>query len=305
MALQVALHHETVYRYDRSVSLGPQVIRLRPAPHCRTRILSYSLRVIPKRHFLHWQQDPQGNFLARLVLREPTRELRVVVDLVAEMAALNPLDFFLEESAERWPFEYEPWLAEELEPFLRSETPGPRLRAWLEKVDRTLTSTVEHVSSLNRRLQQDIEHVIRTEPGVQTPEETLELARGSCRDSAWLLAQILRRLGIAARFTSGYLIQLAPDVHSLERPSGPKQDRCDLHAWAEAYLPGAGWVGLDPTSGLFAGEGHLPLASSPKPQTAAPLTGTVDACEVELSHRTSLRRTLEPQLRGPNSAQSD
>ncbi len=302
MPLEVALHHVTRYRYDRDVALGPQVIRLRPAPHCRTPIVSYSLRVTPAEHFLNWQQDPQGNFLARVVIPKPCRELEVVVDLVAEMSVINPFDFFLEESAEAWPFGYEPWLREELDAFLDVEPPGPRLAAWLRGISREPTRTADFLVDLNGRLQRAIEYVVRMEPGVQTPEETLELSRGSCRDSAWLLVQILRNLGIAARFASGYLIQLAPDVRPLDGPPGPQSDFTDLHAWAEAYLPGAGWVGLDPTSGLLTGEGHIPLACSPKPESAAPITGLVGPCEVEFEHTMSVERILEsPRVTRPYS----
>jgi len=265
-------------------------------------VLSYSLRVTPEKHFINWQQDPQGNFLARVVFPEPTREFRVTVDLVAEMVVINPFDFFLEESAESFPFQYEPWLAEELEPFLDSEEPGPLLRTWLAGVSRESKPVVEFLVSLNQRLSQEIDYVIRLEPGVQTPEETLETHRGSCRDSAWLLVQILRHLGIAARFASGYLIQLKPDVESLDGPSGTPVDFTDLHAWAEAYLPGAGWVGLDPTSGLLAGEGHLPLACSPQPQSAAPITGAIEKCEVEFGHTMSVERIREsPRVTKPYS----
>jgi uncharacterized protein (DUF2126 family) len=302
MSIRVALHHETTYRYDRLVSLGPQVIRLRPVPHCRTPIVGYSLRVTPEEHFLNWQQDPQGNFLARVVVRTPTRQLQVVVDVVADLSIINPFDFFLEESAEEWPFAYEPALAEELEPYLATEPAGPLLEAWLRGVAREPARTVDFLVALNQRLQADIEYVVRLEPGVQSPEETLGLARGSCRDSAWLLVQILRRLGIAARFASGYLIQLVADVPSLDGPSGPSADFTDLHAWAEAYLPGGGWIGLDPTSGLLAGEGHLPLACSPKPQSAAPISGTLDECEVELIHSMSVARIVEtPRVTLPYS----
>ncbi len=293
MTLQVALRHETHYRYDRPVVLGPQTIRLRPAPHCRTPIRAYSLRVTPEAHFLNWQQDPQGNFLARVVFPDPTREFRVDVDLVAEMSVINPFDFFLEEDAREVPFVYEPALAKELEPFLVPEPAGPALREWLTGVSRAATPTIDFLVGLNQRLEQEIQYVIRLEPGVQTPEETLGLARGSCRDSAWLLVQILRQLGIAARFASGYLIQLKPDTESLDGPSGAESDFTDLHAWTEAYLPGAGWVGLDPTSGLLAGEGHIPLACSPSPQSAAPVSGLVGTAEVEFGHRMSVERVRE------------
>jgi uncharacterized protein (DUF2126 family)/transglutaminase-like putative cysteine protease len=293
MTIRVALRHETTYRYDRPVRLGPQTIRLRPAPHSRTPVPSYSLRIEPAEHFLNWQQDPQGNFLARAVFPEPVEEFKVTVDLVAEMAVINPFDFFHEESAQSCPFEYEPWLAEELEPFLECGKPGPHLRAWLESVPSEETPTNDFLVALNQRLEGEIEYVIRMEPGVQTPEQTLELGRGSCRDSAWLMVHILRQLGIAARFASGYLVQLVPDVPSLDGPSGPKADFTDLHAWAEAYIPGAGWIGLDPTSGLLAGEGHIPLACSPKPQSAAPIAGAVEKCEVAFAHEMSVERVAE------------
>ena len=293
MSIHVALHHRTTYRYDRPVALGPQVVRLRPAPHARTGVLSYSLEVEPKPHFINWQQDPQGNHLARLVFPEKTERFEVVVDLVADMSVINPFDFFLEPSAEQWPFAYDPSLAEEIAPFRKLEPAGPLLAAWLAKVDRTKQRTVDFIVGLNARLQKDIGYIVRLEPGVQTCEETLALAKGSCRDTGWLLVTILRHLGFAARFASGYLIQLTPDEKPLEGPEGPTHDFTDLHAWCEVYLPGAGWIGLDPTSGLMAGEGHIPLACTPEPSSAAPIEGAVDESEVVFSHDMSVRRVRE------------
>jgi transglutaminase-like putative cysteine protease len=284
MALHIALNHQTHYRYDRLVTLSPHVVRLRPAPHCRTPILSYSLRVTPEKHFINWQQDPHGNHLARLVFPETTRELRVEVDLVAEMSVINPFDFFLEPSAETFPFVYEPARRKDLAPFLEALPTGPLLREYLAGIDRKPVRTIDFVVDLNRRLQQAIKYIIRMEPGVQAPEETLGLRSGSCRDTGWLLVQVMRHLGFAARFVSGYLVQLTSDVKPFDGPSGPVADFTDLHAWAEVYLPGAGWVGLDPTSGLLAGEGHIPLACAPDPVSAAPVTGAVDKCEVTFVH---------------------
>jgi uncharacterized protein (DUF2126 family)/transglutaminase-like putative cysteine protease len=273
MAIRVALYHKTSYKYRRPVWLSPHVLRLRPAPHCRTPITAYSLKVTPGDHFINWQQDPYSNRLARLVFPKKARELTVEVDLVVEMTVINPFDFFLDTYAEKYPFTYDPTLARELSPYLEVGPETPRLLAFVEKSRRTGLRPVDFLVEINQRLWKDIRYLIRMEPGVQSPEETLTKCSGSCRDSAWLLVQVLRRLGLAARFVSGYLIQLTPDVKSLDGPSGAEHDFTDLHAWAEVYLPGAGWVGLDPTSGLMAGEGHIPLACSAAPVTAAAVSG--------------------------------
>ena len=300
MGIRVALHHKTVYNYDRLVTLGPQVVRLRPAPHSRTPIVSYSLRVEPKDHFINWQQDPQSNYLARIVVPEPTRHFSITVDLVAEMTVLNPFDFFLEPYAEQFPFTYDAALKRELTPFLEQLPEGKNFEAFMANVDRTPKQTINFLVDLNRQVQNAVGYLIRMEPGVQTPEHTLTCATGSCRDSAWLLVQALRHLGLAARFVSGYLIQLKADEKSLDGPSGAESDFTDLHAWTEVYLPGAGWVGLDPTSGLLAGEGHIPVAATPDPQSAAPVSGGVTASNVEFEHTMTVTRIHEdPRVTKP------
>jgi uncharacterized protein (DUF2126 family) len=300
MAIHVALSHITHYRYDRLVKLGPQVVRLRPAPHSRTKVLSYSQKIEPAGHFINWQQDPFANYQARLVFPEPTTEFKVTIDLVVEMAVHNPFDFFLEPRAEKFPFTYDEAQKQELAPYLATAPMTPLLKGYLEQVDRSEQRTIDFLVGINQKLWKDIGYTIRMEPGVQTPEETLTLKSGSCRDSGWLLVQLLRHLGLAARFVSGYLIQLTPDVKAIDGPSGPEKDFTDLHAWCEVFLPGAGWIGLDPTSGLLAGEGHIPLACTPQPSSAAPVEGGVDKCEVEFSHHMAVTRIYEsPRVTKP------
>jgi len=292
MGIQVALNHRTIYRYEKAISLGPQVIQLRPALHCRTPILSYSLDVTPSEHILNWQLDPHNNRLARLLFSEKTSEFRVEVNLVADLSPYNPFEFFLEPGVEEYPFAYAPGLAKDLEPYRSVEPAGPLLKALLESFVGRKSGTISLLLDLNRRVRDEVGYVTRLEPGVQTCEETLDKRSGSCRDSAWLLVQSLRNLGIAARFVSGYLIQLQSSDPASD---GPKADSADLHAWAEAFLPGAGWIGLDPTSGLLAAESHIPLVCTPNALQAAPIGGTAEPSNVEFSHTIEIRRLNDPR----------
>src|SRR5271155_1182644 len=294
MSIHAALTHVTHYRYARRISLGPQVVRLRPAPHCRTPILNYSFKVTPKEHFLNWQQDPQGNFQARLVFPEKTDEFKVEVELPAEMASINPFDFFLEDAAKEFPFSYDAILAHELKPYLELEPHGPGLRTLLSRIPRSKRNTIDFLVDLNGLIKNEVQYLVRMEPGVQTVEETLKLKSGSCRDSAYLLVQTARQLGLAARFVSGYLIQLTADVKPVDGgAAGPEADFTDLHAWTEVYLPGAGWGGLDATSGLLTGEGHIPLAATSDPVTAAAITGDHENAEVEFDFHMGVTRVYE------------
>ena len=306
MSIKASIYHLTHYKYDNPVRLGPQIIRLKPASHSKTKVISHSLKVTPSNHFVNLQQDPYGNYLARYVFPDPVTELKIEVDLVADMTVYNPFDFFVEEEAEHWPFEYPKDLRDDLEIYRTPEPMGPALEAFMATVDRSRQRTVDMVVGLNARLQEKVGYVIRMEPGVQTPEETLIDARGSCRDSSWLLVQILRNLGLAARFVSGYLIQLTPDLKALDGPSGTEVDFTDLHAWCEVYLPGAGWIGLDPTSGLLTGESHIPLAATPHFRNAAPISGGyIGEANTEFDFDMQVKRVAEhPRITKPFSDES-
>ncbi len=348
MAIHVALYHKTHYTYDKPVGHGPHVVRLRPAPHCRTKILSYSQKITGGEYFINWQQDPFSNWNARLMFPDRMKEFNVEVELVAEMSVYNPFDFFIEDAATSFPFTYDATLKKDLTPFLEPCPLAPKLAAYIAGLKRDVLGhpeilahaptsatlhrtdvhhegghivvegassgirhpasssetkqprTIDFLVALNQRLQHDIKYLIRLEPGVQSPEETLTTLSGSCRDSGWLLVQLLRHFGLAARFVSGYLIQLAPDMKSLDGPSGTEIDFTDLHAWCEVYLPGAGWIGFDPTSGLLAGEGHIPLSCTPEPSTAAPVSGAIDKCESKLHHEMKVTRVYEsPRVTKP------
>ena len=305
MSIFIALHHVTHYQYDRPIDLGPQTIRLRPAPHTRTPILSYSLKVTPPNHFVNWQQDPQGNWLARFVFPEKANELKIEVDFTAQMTVINPFDFFVEPYADSFPFQYTADLKTELAPYLATIKPGPLFSAFLAGLKREASNTVSFLVDLNAELRKRIRYDIRMEPGVHTPEETLASGAGSCRDSAWLLIQTLRHLGLAARFVSGYLVQLRPDIDPIEGSPEVENDFTDLHAWAEVYLPGAGWIGFDVTSGMLTGEGHIPVAATPHYRTAAPISGAVGAANVEFSFDMSVKRIREaPRITRPFSDES-
>jgi len=288
MTINVAIRHQTNYRFDRTVDIMPHIVRLRPAPHCRTIITHYALAVEPDSHYIHWQQDPFANHVARLVFRQPADSLHFIVDLTARIQHFNPFDFFIEDNAASFPFQYDERLHKALSLYLEVTDQSPALADWVAAADTQSRSTIEFLIDENRRTHELIDYVIRHESGVMTCAEVLASGRGSCRDSSWLLMQSLRSLGIAARFVSGYLIQVQTDDNGKPAKLVQESDYSELHAWVEVFLPGAGWIGLDPTSGMLANAGHIPLACTADPADAAPISGSTGICEVEFSYRNEL-----------------
>ncbi len=272
--MRIRIQHQTRYRYELPASLGPHIVRLRPAEHARARLLSYNLEVSPECK-VRWQHDPWGNRIARLSFDKElrARELSLQVDAAFDVRPVNPFDFFVDDRCEQLPFRYPDGLEAELAPFLGAVTPGPLLAALLREHP-LRGNTVDYLVALNSAVARRVRYIIRGEPGIQRSEETLQIGSGSCRDSAQLLCDALRAQGLAARFVSGYLIQLADEGIIPDEARGVERDVLDLHAWAEVFVPGAGWIGLDGTSGLLCGEGHVPLAATVDPELAAPIAGT-------------------------------
>lgn len=290
--MRLLVQHRTRYGFPRPAALGPHLVRLRPAAHARAIVESYSLEIAEPCD-LKWQQDPNGNRLARLTFRagQLVDSLTVAVQLVLDVKPVNPFDFFIDDRCRTAPFTYPAELARELAPFTATAdpSPGPLLREFLADLP-VGGNTLDVVVDLNVRVNRRVAYVIREESGVYTPEECLAAGRGSCRDSAELLVAVLRARGFAARFVSGYLIQLADDGMIPDQPRGIGRDVVDLHAWAEVYLPGAGWIGLDATSGLLCGEGHVPLCAAANPAAAAAIDGTSSESAASLSYDMTVQR---------------
>ncbi len=313
--MKVRIQHRTTYRYDDPALLGPHVIRLRPAPHTRTALLSYALHVTSEldgfgRHAVgskhgprvRWQYNPWGSREARVTFsaEHGVRELDVLVDCVFDINSINPFDFFVDDDAREVPFAYPSALEKELAPF-RVPLPGDdaRLKALVASVPFE-GDTVSYLVAMNQRVASTIRYVIRMEPGVWSPERTLAEGRGSCRDSAQLLVAAFRSRGLAARFVSGYLVQLTDEGNIPDLAKGVASDVVDLHAWCEVYLPGAGWIGLDGTSGLLCGEGHVPLAVASDPELAAAIAGTSSKGATDFTFSMTVERLgHEPRPRKP------
>ncbi len=278
--MRLLVQHQSTWAYPSPAALGPHLIRLRPASHTQADIETYGLTVSPVGD-IRWLQDPYGNFVGRLTYPAGTtvESLQVGVEFTCDIKPVNPFDFFVDDRCKDAPFTYPAEMLPDLAPFLDRNEASVAGGMWLEEFLDTLPrdgDTVQLIVKLNEAVNKVTKYVIREEAGIWTPEQTLAAGRGSCRDSAVLLIAALRSRGLAARFVSGYLIQLTDDGMIPGEKKGVATDVVDLHAWAEVYVPGGGWIGLDATSGLLCGEGHIPLACTASPPLAAPVEGTSD-----------------------------
>jgi transglutaminase-like putative cysteine protease len=268
--MKLQIHHHTCYSYAKVVSLAPHSIYLRPREDTFTRLEAFRIDVSPT-GVKHWVRDACDNLHLRIFFPDPDREITIDLSMTILNAPRNPYDFLLDAHAAFFPFQYTREEYAALQPYLEPVEPDPSgsVNQWA-RACRTgrETETVPFLADLNRHVHEGFEYGQRKEPGVQTPGETLEKGSGTCRDFAWLLTETCRRLGLAARFTSGYLY-----VPGQETAEGALAEST-LHAWTEVYLPGAGWKGFDPANGVACNEYYLPTASAPVPQTASPVQGT-------------------------------
>lgn len=290
MTLKIALNHQLKYSYDRPIILGPHKLGLKPSPHSKSDIFNYSLNIAPKYHNIYWYQDIYGNFIGKLNMFEKTDYLSLEINFLAEIKSINPFNFLVDSHIEKYPFYYTKQEKKELSSFLEIDESSNLLINWVNKNVYNNIYITDFLVSLNQQLASEIKYITRLEEGIQTCEETLRTKKGSCRDTTVLLIQILRHYGLAARFVSGYLIQFKTDDQSDDNSSIIKEDNAELHAWCEVYLPGAGWIGLDPTSGFLVAEDHIPLISNPNAMEANPVRGTKEFCKSKLDFSINISR---------------
>ncbi|MBF0622005.1 MAG: transglutaminase family protein [Magnetococcales bacterium] len=282
--MRVRITHTTHYHYDRSVQLSPHWIRLCPANDVINGTDRYALTIQPDSHQLFWLLDAGGNRVARALFPESINALLLEVTMEKEINPSNPFNFLVDPAAQHFPWSYSPNQQVLLSPYRTVSPDTPLLNNWPNNLPRPDdgNDTITFITDLNQALADAITYHERIRPGVRNPSDTLTRSAGSCRDSAWLLVNLLRRAKLAARFVSGYLLHL--------EKQRPDKDKVDLHAWVEVYLPGPGWIGLDATSGLLTAQNHIPLARGAVPMTTSPVEGSTEPCHSELSHESRLER---------------
>ena len=273
MPVQYEIVHTTVYHYKQPVSFGEHRVMFRPRDSHDLRVLATDLQVSPDAA-IRMIQDPHSNSVALVQPRVSADELKIVCSFTIEHAHTYNLELPLAPSAEVFPFAYSLDERFDLEQYLRPnhDDPGGHLTAWARQFIRTdgLTGTRDLLVRMNQSIRDNFGYLERAEEGTQTPQQTLKLATGSCRDFALLMMEAARRLGVATRFVSGYLYDPALDGGGPDATLGAGA----THAWLQAYLPGAGWVPFDPTNNLLGGNQLIRVGVARDPSQAAPISGS-------------------------------
>lgn len=258
--------HNTYYNFSGSVILGTHYLRLRPREGHTLHIESSTLTITPQ-PTLRWRHDVEGNSVAIASFSQPTSQLSILSDIIIQQYNEDPLDFVVEQQAVDYPFLYEEDDRVLLQPYMTD--PPIESYKWLTDWIGAIWQPGEAIQTYTlmqricSHIYQTFAYRIREEPGVQSAEQTIALKAGSCRDFAQLFMSAARHLGLAARFVSGYL-HAPPTIDNFGA----------THAWAEIYVPGAGWVGFDPTIGQLVGADHIAVAVARLPESVPPVSGT-------------------------------
>lgn len=262
--MKLGLRYQTTYRYDEAVGFSPHDVRLFPRSDRFSRVRRLDFTATPKAT-IRYSRDVFENIVASCFFPEKSKELEFRLSINLDLDKKDPFHFILESGAVETPFEYDAEIAKMLAPY-RERHVKERLvvPGWEPPTNRKRRGTVQMLAELNKRLHECIGYERREEGAALSPTETLRLGRGACRDVAVLLAEILRQMGFAARLTSGYL---------RESDSETKRAEGSLHAWTEVFLPGAGWIGLDATNGVFCNHNFIGAAVGLTPADITPISG--------------------------------
>jgi transglutaminase-like putative cysteine protease len=263
---RLQIRHLTHYHYAEQVRLLPHTLHLRPRDGYDIRVQSSKLEIKPGFQ-IRWKRDIYDNSVAVVNFLALAQELVIASDVVVEHYEDQPLNFVLEENARRFPFQYDAAERIDLAPYQSAVFPQDQalLKDWIADVYNPQFSvdTIDMLTMINQKIANRLQYMVREEPGVQSPATTLTTGRGSCRDFATLFIEICRLYGLASRFTSGYV---------LNETVAPWNTA--THAWAEVFLPGSGWRGFDPTSGLLVSGDHIAVAVHRHPEAIPPVSGS-------------------------------
>lgn len=263
---RLKISHLTEYRFFDNVTLQPHKLLLRPREGPEVHIESSSLLISP-RHRTKWHRDALDNSTAIVEFMEMAQTLSINSEVIIQHYEDNPLDFLVEDYAVNYPFQYDHRELAELQPFLQPvyRNDYAAIQNWFSQIgiSQSQTQTYVLLDHMCKNIMSFFAYIVREEPGVQSPAQTLACGRGSCRDFAALFIDGCRNLGLASRFVSGY-------AHA----PNSEQWSSTTHAWAEVYLPGAGWRGFDPTAGEVTGSRHIAVAVARHPETVPPVAGS-------------------------------